>query len=104
MASLDYLREEMQRAAEIMDDQSKPFTVRHAARSRFWHCEKRVGTMVRGGFTEDDPGHYLIGYSEIAFAKPAPKAAVGEGRSLGEHRRELTDKKTEAHFAAKQRL
>lgn len=48
MASLEYLQEEMQRALEVMDDNTKPANIRHAARSRFWHCEKRVGTMLRG--------------------------------------------------------
>lgn len=99
MASLEYLREEMASALAIMDDKSKPSEVRRAARARFWHCEKRVGAMERGGFSEDDPGHYMLGYSEIGYSKAKPKTSPAS-----EHRRDLIDKKTAAHFNAKERL
>lgn len=105
MASLDYLREEMQRAFEIMDDMSRPSEVRRAARSRFWHCEKRVGAMERGGRTEDEPGHYLLGYSETGFA-PSSRAGHKEesSKTYAEQRREYLDQKTEVQIAARERL
>lgn len=67
MASLFYLREEMESAYRIMNDKTKPFNVRRAARHRWHHCMIRVGTMERGGFDEDEPGHYLRGYGEEGF-------------------------------------
>lgn len=103
MASLEYLREEMASALAIMDDKSKPTEVRRAARARFWHCEKRVGTMERGGFTEDDPGHFMPGYSELGFASAAKNAAAPMP-SADDLRRDLIDKKTDAHFRAKETL
>lgn len=102
MASLDYLREEMAAALAIMDDTSKPSHERNAARSRFWHCEKRAGAMERGGFTEDEPGHMLIGYSEIGIPSVPKKTASVP--SASEHRRDLIDQKTQAHFKAKELL
>lgn len=103
MASLEYLREEMARAAEIMDDTSKPFDVRRAARSRFWHCEKRVGTMERGGLTDDEPGTFMLGYSEIGIADRPSKLAAVEAPTV-DPRRDLIDRRTAAHFASKERL
>lgn len=66
MASLEFLQECMEQARLAMDDPKRPSNVRRAARSRFWHCEKRVGTLLRSGRTEDEPGHYMIGYSEAS--------------------------------------
>lgn len=100
MASLDYLREEMASALAVMEDTSKPSETRRAARARFWHCEKRVGTMERGGRTEDDPGHILLGYSELGYSR-APKTSPAP---LADHRRSLIDQRTEAHFKAKETL
>lgn len=110
MASLEYLREEMAAAFVAMDDKSKPSEYRRAARARFWHLEKRVGTMERGGLEEDNgedwnpvtpAGWPLLGYSETGFrtkgkAPPAP--------TPDDIRRDLIDWKNEAHFTAKQRL
>lgn len=103
MASLDYLREEMASALAIMDDTSKPSHVRNAARSRFWHCEKRAGAMERGGFTNDEPGHMLLGYSEIGISS-APQRAAETLPTAADHHRDLIDARTEAHFKAKELL
>jgi hypothetical protein len=93
----------MASALAIMDDKSKPPEVRRAARARFWHCEKRVGTMERGGYTEDDPGHYMLGYSELGFTSASKKASAPMP-GAADHRRDLLDAKTASHFEAKGRL
>jgi hypothetical protein len=102
MAHIDFLRDQMERDLAVMDDHSKPFDVRRAARSRFWHCEKRVGAMERAGLTEDEPGHYLVGYSEIGFG-PTQK---GKRAALtpDDQRRELNDRRTEVQIAAREKL
>jgi hypothetical protein len=65
MASLEYLKEEMNSARKIADDKNKDFNVRRAAESRFWHCVRRVDAMERSGTFFDEPGHYMINYSEL---------------------------------------
>jgi len=107
MASLEFLRDQMEHDLAVMDDKSKPFEVRRAARARFWHCEKRVGAMERGGFTHDEPGHHLIGYSEIGLQPNAPKTSDYSpvaALTASEARRDLADRRTAAHFAAKELL
>lgn len=101
MASLEYLQECMADALRRMDDPARPAHERRAARSMFWHCEKRVGTMERGGFTEDDPGHFMMGYSEVgksSRAKTPPAPTPEDQRSA------YLDRKTEVELAARQRL
>lgn len=101
MASLEYLREMMAADLAIMDDTSKPSEVRRAARSRFWHCEKRAGAMERAGLSDDEPGHILTGYSEIGITdtKKTKKLMTA---TPAQTRRDLIDKQTDAHFRAKE--
>jgi hypothetical protein len=64
MASLDFLKEEMASARKLADDKTKPFNVRRASESRFWHCLRRVDAMERSGAISDTPGTYMKNYSE----------------------------------------
>lgn len=104
MASLDYLQEEMQRAFEVMDDRAKPAHIRNAARARFWHCKKRVGTMQRGGLTHDEPGYLLIGYSEQQFYRDSKRKDVPQQHEAAPSRREQKDTRDAVEIAAKKRL
>lgn len=127
MASLEYLRECMERDLEIMEDKTKPDDIRAAARARFWHCEKRAGTMERNGATEDSPGVFLIGYSEEQFfRKPRKtelaaidlkaKKAETDRKAYGElvmqkwddvehaDKRKMLDHKAEIQIAAREKL
>lgn len=67
MATLEYLKQEMETARKRADDKSLPATLRHASDAMFWHLIKRVGTLERGGLTEESNIKYanLIGYREI---------------------------------------
>lgn len=108
MASLEYLRDEMNRARQMADDKSLPAHVRHASDARFWHCVKRVGAMERGGFAEDDPGHFLVGFREEESARAAKRSLRTQPAaplvSEGEHRRRLMDRRSEVQIAARERL
>lgn len=101
MASLEYLRECMEGARLRMDDPTRPAEERRAARAMFWHCEKRVGAMVRGGFTEDDPGHFMLGYSELGYSSPAKRQPAP---TTEEQRRAYLDRKAEVQIAAREAL
>lgn len=102
MASLEYLREEMQRAREMMDDPNQPSTIRHASRNRFWHCYRRVGAMERGGLTHDEPGHFMLGYSEQGYS--GKKRSQLPLPATPDNRREHIDRKTEVQIASRERL
>jgi len=67
VASLEYLRQEMLEARRRADDKSLPAFVRHKSDAMFWHLVKRVGTLERGGMTEEPDIKYanLIGYREL---------------------------------------
>lgn len=104
MASLEYLREEMQAARERADNKALPAHIRHASESMFWHCCRRVGTMERGGTTSDEPGHYMVQHSELAHVAGSKKSSAAQTDDGAEARRQLLEHKTEVQIEARERL
>jgi hypothetical protein len=105
MASLEYLREEMNAARERADNKALPAHIRHASESMFWHCYRRVGTMERSGAVEDEPGHYMVQHSELAHVQRSLKQADATPTIGSEQaRREYLDRKAEVEIEARERL